>query len=186
MPNYCENELTVTGPRARQDEFREKVKGDNVEDGEVLDANKIIPYPSIFALLDKLDLFEVKQGKIPSPELTAEESKLLLEAALAGYDTKKDGYNQGGYEWCLVNWGTKWGFCDSRIDRETSRTLHYSFLTAWSPPTPLIKKVGEMFPGLSFRLKYFEGGAGFQGVFAMKDGQVVEDVSLEYSGNRGG
>lgn len=185
MPNYCDCELMVSGPRVTLDEFRKELEGDNA-DGEVLDANKIIPYPAIFALLDKLNAFEVNQSKVPSAELTVEESKLLLEAALAGHDIKNDGYNQGGYEWCLENWGTKGSFYQSSIARETSRSIHYSFMTAWSPPAPLIERMGEMYPKLSFRLKYFEGGAAFQGVFAMKAGQVVKDVSRRYSGNRGG
>ena len=31
------------------------------------------------------------------------------KAYIDKYGFPKDGYNQGGYQWCCDNWGTKWG-----------------------------------------------------------------------------
>lgn len=188
MPNWCSNDLTVEGPRTKLDEFKQ-----TVSDGdEVLSANKIIPYPKVLAFLDKLNTFEAQtkckggeQPEIPD-ELKGEYSDLLLQCALEGYDINKDGFNQGGYKWCVANWGTKWGFCHSRIVGEDDGSISYQFDTAWSPPSPLIAKMGQMFPELKFELRYYECGVGFQGCLRVEGGHVVENWEGNYHGDRGG
>jgi hypothetical protein len=188
MPNWCSNDLTVKGPRAKLDEFKRTIS----DRDEVLSANKIIPYPKVLTFLDKLNTFEAQrkrkggeQPEIPG-ELRDEYSSLLLQGALEGYDIHGDGFNQGGYEWCIENWGTKWGFCESRIVDENDGGISYQFDTAWTPPKPLIVKMGEMFPELKFEFRYYECGAGFQGRMRMEDGQVVESWEGNYDGDRGG
>jgi hypothetical protein len=37
------------------------------------------------------------------------------------------------------------------------------FLTAWSPPVPVIKAMSALYPSLVFNLTYFEGGMCFAG-----------------------
>lgn len=189
LPNWCENDLTVSGPREKLDEFKRVVS----DGDEVLVAEKIIPYPKVLAFLDKLNPLEAQikrreggeEPKIPD-ELKEEYSSLMLQGALEGYDIRKDGFNQGGYEWCVNNWGTKWGFCHSRIVWEDNGSTFYQFDTAWSPPTPLIVKMGQMFPELTFELRYYECGAGFQGCLRIEGGEVVEDWCGDYKGDRGG
>jgi hypothetical protein len=63
------------------------------------------------------------------------------------------------YEKRLERWGTKWpgyNVCisDSTID----------FLTAWSPPIPVIEKLAELHKDLVFTLEYAEPGMMFRGV----------------------
>jgi len=105
----------------------------------------------------------------------------------------KDGFNSGGYEWCIKNWGTKWGICNAELGNadyisadSISYELEYTFDTAWSPPTPIVKKMSEMFPSLTFTLKYFEGGGGFNGLYVCEKGEVIRDLTGDYFGNRGG
>lgn len=182
MPNWVDNDLIVEGPRAKLDEFKQAVS----DGDEALVADKIIPYPRVLTLLDKLNTFtERQQPEIPD-ELKEEYSSLLLQGALEGYDVKRDGYNQGGYEWCIANWGTKWGFCESHIVDEDNSSISYQFDTAWSPPAPLIVKMGEMFPELKFELRYYEASMCFQGCLRVESGQVVEDWTDDYDGDRGG
>jgi hypothetical protein len=129
MPNWCDNALIVTGPQKEIERFKEFVKG---EDGALLDANKLIPYPK---------------------DLTGEQLKY----------------------WRIENWGTKWGFCDTELIKETEQELKYHFDTAWSPPLPLIEKAGELFPALRFSLHYYEPLMEFQGTFEMERGLVIQD-----------
>ena len=53
------------------------------------------------------------------------------------------------YKWRIRNWGTKWnayGYEDDvHFDGKTPR-----FLTAGSPPQPVIAKLSEMYPDLDF------------------------------------
>lgn len=90
-----------------------------------LDFNNFIPYPKRFADLDRKPIND------------------------------KDGYNSGGYEWCIANWGTKWNSCDAKKSSVYNQRLCYDFDTAWSPPAPIIRKMGELFPSLHFILKYW-------------------------------
>ena len=172
MPNWCENELSVAGDPERVKAFRETVKGE-----EPLDTNKLIPYPEHFRSLDEAthrwdEEHPVVDGKLPEGVTWA--------------DRPQDGFNQGGYEWCLENWGTKRGFCDVEVADEWEGRVEFTFSTAWSPPRPLIKKMGEMFPDLDFELRYYEGSMGFQGSLLSRKGQVVQDWRGEYTGSRGG
>ena len=104
---------------------------------------------------------------------------------------RSDGFNSGGYDWCNQSWGTKWGFCDPEITGEVEQKggklrLDYHFDTAWSPPIPLIQKLGELFPKLNITLRYWERGMGFRGKLQMVGGEVVHDMTDTYAGNRGG
>lgn len=80
---------------------------------------------------------------------------------------------------------TKWNACECSLELGDEK-LVYHFETAWSPPCPVILKASEMFPELEFRLEYFEGGAGFKGVFEAKGGKILVDKMSNYRGNRGG
>ncbi len=171
MPNWCENDLYVRGTKEELAKFKEAVKGTNHQGEEVLiTEEKIIPYPDKFKELDRVAAEYHKAH--PAPE--------------DYFKGPKDGFNQGGYEWCNENWGTKWGFGNVELRSEEDQELEYGFETAWAPPEPLIKKLGEMFPQLEFELKYFEAGAGYSGVLRIVKGKVVEEHSGEYSGSRGG
>ena len=94
-------------------------------------------------------------------------------------------YSNVGYDWCIRNWGTKWGCYDIEL-LEYKDLLGYKFLTAWAPAKPVIEKMGEMFPLLKFELKYWERGMGFKGVLKIKNGEVVFDEEKDYAGMRGG
>ena len=174
MPNWCENDLTIEGKLERLQEFREKLRGQN-RNGEdtPLNEDALIPYPEEFRKMD------------------TEASQYLKEHPDDWRNAPKDGFNSGGYERCIQNWGTKWGFCrvqepELRKYGDDEGTLVYQFDTAWSPPLPLIKKMGELFPDLVFDLRYFEGGMQFNGIFRIENGQVTDERSGDYFGNRGG
>lgn len=145
MPNYVNSTLSLEGNVEDIKKFREKF-----DDGK-LDADKVIPYPRDLKLLDM---------KANEKKLTNNEEKELILIALEGkYDLKKDGFNQGGYDWKVDNWGTKWNFYDCEIEEDEGDYLMYRFQTAWSPITPVIIEMSKQFPKLT--LNYFcdeEGG----------------------------
>ncbi len=90
------------------------------------------------------------------------------------------------YDWCCKNWWTKWGICHAEIAYQNADEILYRFDSTWSPPLPVIETMGKKFPKLEFKLCYFEQGMGFNGMLIVKKGQVVSDVSGDYSGDRGG
>lgn len=158
MPNWCSCDLIIMGPKIIREHF-EKFAKDPTDPKRLLDMNQFVPYPKEFADKDK---------------------------AAAGNPSTKDGYNSGGYNWCCVNWGTKWNFGDVEL-KVTNSSHRYTFDTAWSPPLPIIFAMSELYPHLLFTLKYYEQGMGFSGVLRMKDGKIIKRiVDNNYAGGRGG
>lgn len=176
MPNWCECDLEINGKKEEVEKFMEEAKTEN----SILDGDVAIPYPWEYRLLDKYTHKDMS-------EMPEEIKKELTEK---GYSLDKDGFNQGGYEWCIENWGTKWGIVDPSIVEEKEvydeYVVTYTFRCAWSPPTPVIVKFGEMYPSLNFKMNYYEMGMQFQGVLAIENGEVIEDKAWEYDGERGG
>jgi len=162
MANWCENTLVVVGKKDELEKFKEHAKGEN----GILDANKFIPYPR--------ELDELYEKEVPIGQQVIERLKG------SGWTPSDYGYNHGGYNWCIENWGTKWNFGEVELVWEEDESLTYSFETAWSPPEPVIKKMGEMFPNLGFELEYSEPGVGFQGLLRIEGGSVVEDSCGDY------
>jgi hypothetical protein len=173
MPNHVENDLYIRGPKKDIEAFFEAVRGKTDQYGTTeIDADKLIPYPKRFADADKAARdFREANPKAPWSE------------------GPQDGYNQGGYEWCVSNWGTKWGFYDFspiRFGKNGDRAK-VSFQTAWSPAFPLFNAMAKKFPTLTFTVRYFERGMGFKGLYKVKGDEVLADECSEnYRGNRGG
>lgn len=177
MPNHCENDLRVEATSEQElRDFMAAVRSEEVEgESSPFSLNKIIPYPEHFAKADKASADWEKANPLGDWK-----------------HRPKDGFNQGGYEWCNANWGTKWdaydfGQTEEEIHpewKEFAVTFHFS--TAWAPPKPVIEAAAKRWPNLTFDLRYFEGGSGFNGWLECKDGKVTNDKSGDYFGNRGG
>lgn len=162
IPNYVYSTLSLNGSKNDIKKFRAKFEAE----GE-LKANKVIPYPRDLELLDM---------KSNGEKLTKEDEIELTLIALEGkYDMSKDGFNQGGYDWSVKNWGTKWGFCDCETEEVCDDFVNYSFSTAWSPITPVIIEMSKQFPKIEFN--YFcdeEGGA-----FRFEE-EYLNGISIDY------
>ena len=162
MPNWCENDLTIKGPQTTLLEI-EKLIGLDKTPPE-FDFNKIIPYPLEYAELDK---------KAEAMRKTDHPDRFKI----------KDGFNSGGYEWCIKNWGTKWNVGENDLwwtksDKPTPK-ISLSFSTAWSPPEPIIKSLASQFLDCSFYLKYRESGEGFKGTLRLKRGEITKETCNE-------
>jgi len=176
MPNWVECDLNINGNKKDIARFKKFAKGKT----EVIDTNKFIPYPKKFREADeKADRYQKLKHK---EKLTKAEKQELNKF---GNDVK-DGFNNGGYNWCCNNWGTKWGLCNTELSGDYGEELNYYFETAWSEPKPIILKMSKMFKKLEFVLKYFEGGNCFNGLLRCKGGKIIDDLSGDYFGNRGG
>jgi hypothetical protein len=100
---------------------------------DYFDCGKVIPYPEKYAKMD------------------------------AESDSHGAGFNAGGYEWCVANWGTKWGAYDTYMANRSDGEAQIEFNSAWSPPSPVVEKLAELFPTLEIELAYEEPGCDFSG-----------------------
>jgi hypothetical protein len=214
VPNWCECELRITGPRV--DAVLEAIAGE--EEIDDLDQKtrrreatpfffgKVIPMPPTLDIADgtqtdlallcaeneglgKFAIYDwVKQSGYTTPqELCEHFGWSYADMVRLGEQIKENERLYGAknwYEWCHKNWGTKWNASDVVVER-TSDGATIDFKTAWSPPLPVIRKLSEMFPGRCFTLKYWEGGAEFKGIAQFMMGEG-EDVREHYKGRRGG
>jgi len=166
MPNWCSNTLIVTGDKEELKKFKEFAQTEKDGKINVLDHEQFIPYPQKFKDLDKEDAncsFNLGEGE------NKEKDK----------DKLVDGLN--GYDWCLKYYGTKWGICEPNLNSDDNDDeLVYLFETAWSPPLPIIKKMGEMFKSLNFSLEFEESGCDFMGNFCVEDGEIINDETRAY------
>ena len=158
MPNWCTNELTISGNAETLDEILEFCEGENGR----LDFDKIIPYPEPYKQMDK---------EAPDWTLGQEARDAQMAIYKAKWGTTHDGYNSGGYEWCCKNWGTKWNASGVTLT-DSPDDVCFSFDTAWSPPIQVIEKLASKFPTLNFELKYEERGLNFAGDIFLSEGKV--------------
>ena len=157
MPNHVESNLRVTGDVRIVDGMLERYNGE-----VTIDANKIIPYPQQYAEADKASEEALERAR--NKEISWEEAHRI-----------KDGYNNGGYQWCVENWGTKWPLYEFTPLVKTSNGVQVGFQTAWEPPLPIIKRMSEHYPELLFTLTYIEEGNGFSGVYEVQAGEEIRD-----------
>jgi hypothetical protein len=185
MPNWCVNRLTIKGNKNELEKFKLFAKSSEPRK-TALDFNKFVPYPQTFKEKDIVAekaqaIYDIiLNDKTTSPELRSETWKKYIADS-----NVKDGYNSGGYEWCIENWGTKWNASEPALT-EFKQSLRYDFQTAWSPPEPVIAEASKIFKNLEFTLRFWERGAAYQGFVNYKAGNKFESEEKEYRGEKGG
>jgi hypothetical protein len=88
-------------------------------------------------------------------------------------------FNNGGYAWCVKNWGTKWNSCHGDVSQPKPTELIYGFSTAWSPCNPVIEKLIFKFRNLKFKYEFEEWGDAIAGVLEGNKGHITRDDSYE-------
>jgi hypothetical protein len=191
MPNWCSNQLKVSGNKDSLFVFRLAAKSEEAD----LSLNSLIPCHR--------DLYDVSSGSydvaydLISGDLESlsgynwipEEHRSSCDKALdflsthfnndmraIGQKMKENVVKYGAknwYEWCNKNWGVKWDV-NGRLDAKENG-LTYSFDSAWGPPSEAIRKISELFSGLTFELEYFESGMAFAGKMIFQGGDIIED-----------
>lgn len=188
MPDYCKNELIVSGANVTKVlDFINNPDSED-EDEQIFDFNKLIPYPEEFASADKRAaeygdrLFAIdKDAKDNLKELALLNQEYGFEPDASSCP---DGYNHGSHDWCVDHLGTKWSTISVVLSQAPDRAV-LNYDTAWAPPLPVIQQLAETFPGYEFDFQYFEGGMGFCGQLQYKNGKEVMNISDDYDGPRG-
>lgn len=187
MPNWCDCDLVITAKKNDIDElksFKEiaftknKYPGEEIDKDLLLDFEKFVPYPK-----------EVRDFEIEAEEIENLKRKGIDTKKLEILHNLKTKPEFDFYNWHIANWGTKWNarfWSSEQQPRFEGKKLIYNFSTAWSPPTPVVFAMSNMFPKLKFNLKYYEQGMGFQGVFECVAGLITKNIHKSYKGGRGG
>ena len=165
MPNWCNNNLIVSGPKGYIKEFKEKAKVD--EERETIprmkDEKKTWRYQTDLSLNAFIPMPKELEGRgrnSPPDEI----SKTLVEKYGA----------DDWYTWNVMFWGTKWDI-DAELYDQNEESLSYMFQSPWSPPTIGILAISKLHPELLFVLEYDESGMKFYGIYKCQNGEVVEN-----------
>ena len=165
MPNWVDNDLVIKGLQIELDAIENKVRRTIEVEGQekvIHDiAGQLVPMPEEIRMLDgtgenvrrfrnlKGEVVKVDQMKAMSfysmndEELLGEGFTMekLTDNELNELDDKYGAHDW--YAWSNLNYGTKWGDCDTVCNRVDKNTLVYTFQTAWSPSFPMTQKIAE-------------------------------------------
>jgi len=136
MPNWVNNYLDITGSPEAIAAFKEKAAQ---------------PYTTHYKEEEQVnqDCFSFWNFKRP-PQEALDNGEYF---ATHGF-SKEHGHTgqtpNNWYNWNSREWGTKWDACDPELTLEDTSNLHYSFNTAWSPPTEFFEAMVEQHPELEF------------------------------------
>lgn len=160
MPNWCNNELTIS----HKDEAMISRALKAWESGRFLD--EFIPVPS--------DLKETIKGFLGGDEQKELEKKQAENIKKYGHAT--------WWDFCVSEWGTKWdiGYCedygnDPHIHSDYGFSVYFD--SAWSPPVEAYYKLEKM--GFKIEAYYYEGGIGFWGRFIDGQDQEFDATKIE-------
>jgi hypothetical protein len=146
MTNWVSLRLTLSGPAAEIDRFRQtciRPASDQGPDQHTFDLNAFVPMPSmISATLD-------------------DNSATAHNAALAATGS------EDWYSWRLAHWGVKWNCPDFRLIMSAPDLVDFCFELPWSAPEPAFEALAAQYPQLSGRVCAVEEGTewGLVGVF---------------------
>jgi hypothetical protein len=167
MPNYCTNNLTVTGDAKEIKRFHEAITAGELQAHEhfrILD--NLFPTPK-----ELKDTTKGYYGEGTEKQIKQEE---MNKANL-----KKFG-SPDWYEWNCKNYGSKWSDFDGMFGQISDNEINATFMSAWSPIGEGIRNVSKQFPTLDFVLSYDEGGMAFCGGYAFRNGEIFADIEGEY------
>lgn len=168
MPNYCENEISITGSEADINKFWKE--------------NQKFSFSKYVKNKDKKYRKEVWDNMSLN-----EKNNWTFESWWYNIEIPN---SLSGYHWNQKNFGTKWivTYTSSsfKMIRKSKTNIKMYFDTAWSPSTPITLVMALKYPNLKFNHKYYEMGCAYKGVLEVKRDIILQDKTSDYYGNRGG
>lgn len=141
MPNWCWNELEVSGPKEDIASFREAVMPNDISERIEL-VSRLMPLPEDATI------------KIIQPD-----------------GTEISTFTEEGYWKAIELWGSKWADAHTELNADEPNFLSFNFDSAWGPPEAGIIGISTLYPELTFTLCYYEANMGFRGDLQVKNGE---------------
>ena len=159
MPNWCDNNVNISGPK----KIIKQIQETN------LSLQKLFPCPA--------ELNDTISGTMGNGKKEQNCFKIQQNNNLKKYGAKD------WYDWNVSNWGTKWDIDPSYLEvteNKKQSSLQASFTSAWGPPLEAFKNLARKYPNINITLHYIETGASFAGTYRYtSDGQEY-DQYIDY------
>ena len=137
MPNWCDNQITITGDKSVIDKIEKIVREEEKSDIGFLQF--MYPCPK----------------ELESTTADGSKNKALM---------LKYGHSDW-YSWKTDSWGTKWDVNEFYgVDRQGD-VISFGFSSAWAPPLGAFEHFLSENDDCSIKAYYFEGGCDFAGVW---------------------
>jgi hypothetical protein len=167
MPNWCDNQITITGPNKIIDKI-EKIVAEEGSEGNLL--QYFHPMPK-----------ELNDTTSPAPNKTAKDKKL-------GKVRKLEFGADSWYDWRVNNWSTKWDVNEfygiRRIELGIDESeISFGFDSAWAPPIGAYENFLNENSNVSIKASYYEGGCDFMGIWDNGDDVCYEISSIAPKGS---
>ena len=144
MPNWCNNNITITGPKKIIDKIEKIAKNEKYEKPE----DGLLHY------------FHPMPKGLRDTTADGSKNKAMM---------KKHGFSNW-YDWAVENWSTKWDIHEFHGVERTElgideSQISFGFESAWAPPIGAYDKFIDENPNVSIRATYMEGGCDFMGIW---------------------
>jgi hypothetical protein len=164
MPNWCTGILEVRGPKKEVEQFRKFARGINPFTDESSDDTGV----------EELCLHKF----VPVPaKILLHPGGLNVAYQVQNQECEGDDGNKykggGGHEWCVENWGTKWGVGHCVVE-DASGGIDYLLTTAWTPfGQKVLEAMAQKFRLLNFSYRFAEPGCSFRGKYEAEGGKLT-------------
>ena len=168
MPNWCDNQITITGPNSVIDKIEKIVKEEENIDLSSKEKGETPGLLQFFYPMPK-ELLDTEAG--PTAKTKAEKN--------ARKSRKLEFGAENWYDWRLNNWGTKWEVCEFYgVDKQPDAligdsTISFAFSSAWSPPIGAYEQFLSDNDKCSLKAWYYEGGCDFMGCWDNGDADCL-------------
>ena len=172
MPNYCDNNITITGPNSVIDKIEKIVKEE-----------------------ENIDLSSKEKGETPGLlqfmyPMPKELDNTTSPAPKDKPQPKIDGFDNW-YDWRVDNWSTKWDVNEffgverhNLIDSLDESTITFAFSSAWAPPIGAYEHFINENSNVSIKASYFEPGCDFMGIWDNGDDNCYEVSTIAPKGSK--
>ena len=167
MPNWCNNQVSITGPNKVLKKFM-----------------KVVNNPKPKAKDGLFEMMRPMPKELRGTTADGSERKDMI---------KKYGHSDW-YSWANSNWGTKWDChefygIEHTVDKVNPKfgTLEFMFDTAWAPPMEVFEDFfnqDEYYNDCSFKLWYYEPGCDFAGCFDGTDDDCIQMSNTAPKGSK--
>ena len=160
MPNWCNNNITITGPISKIEPLYQQAISEDDDQGLL---NAMVPRPA-----------ELNDTTAPSSDSEERQAELREK-----YGT------DNWYDWSVNNWSTKWDVSPEGLEfidhGDGTAEITGWFDSAWAPPIGAYETFIEENPDCSIEASYHEPGMDFAGFWVDGEDEHMEDLHAEHS-----